>query len=243
MRVIRFLQKNPLVVLTAGVLTIGLAVALIVGMNNNVEGIGSTVGEAAGSVVGNAAGTINGLTVDAPRGLSEGRQEGLSANDTTVYIKENYLDTGKLEVLAASVKITNFNEFSDKLKDLTEMRGNLFFSVDMKDAEVLRDDDGFIIRIPRPTAELFIDNRKTRTLAQIEKKITIFDNAIDGIEEWANTEAKIEENFSDNISNYSDLVKQAEDAARSQVMSMLGSYNVGGKKIKSVVFKAEEEAQ
>lgn len=235
------IEKHPAILFAAGIILIGLSAALFFSLNNNVETIGGTVGETTGSLVGNAVGTINGLTIDAPKGLSEGKQEGLSANDTTVYIKENYLNTGKLEVLAAGVKIYNHNKIPG-YENLTEMCGNLFFSVDMAEAVVLRDDEGFIIQIPRPKVEIFMDSTKTRTLAEA-KSYSFAGDALDGVEEWLNTKAKIEENLSEEITNYNDLMKQAEDAAITQVKSMLSSYNVSGKKIKSVVFKTDEEAQ
>lgn len=231
-------MKIKLYLILAGIAGIVISVVMIIiniSSGNASGDIGTAVGSTIGNTVGNAVGTINGLTIDAANGFKDGKQEGLSAKDTTVSVKESLMETGSLQVLEAGVKILNLGEYSDKYKNLTCVMGELLFSVDLTQAKILAEEDGYIVRIPHPTPEFFLDDTSTKTYAVV--KATIFDgSALNGIEAELNTRNMLEEKFEEYIEGYDDISKQADSAARTQVMSMLNTLNVGGKKLKSIEF-------
>ena len=237
-------MKIKLYLVLGGLAAIAISVVMIViniSTGNVSENIGTAVGSTIGNTVGNAVGTINGLTIDAANGFKDGRQEGLSAKDTTVSVKESLMETGSLQVLEAGVKIVNLGEYSDKYKNLTCVMGELLFSVDLTQAKILADEDGYIVQIPHPTPRFYLDDTGTKTYAVVDKS-TLFDgSALDGIEAELNTRNMLEEKFEQYIEEYDDISKQADSAARTQVMSMLNTLNVGGKKLKRIEFIEEVE--
>lgn len=228
----------------AGIAAIVLSIFLIVGANSQVNSVGENLGTTTGSMVGSVAGMVNGLAIDAGEGFSKGTEQGLSAKDTSVTIKESCERTGSLQVMTATAQIQDFNTFADSYKDITVLMGDLVFSVDLKEAVVLSDTDGYVVQIPHPTPEFYVDESRTKTLAMINDlswKSWFSNDVAKGIEGTLNSRRQLKENFKSAISNYAFLESEADSAALLQVKSMLDSFNVGEKKIKKVTFIETEE--
>ena len=130
--------------------------------------IGSRLGEEAGYSAGKFAGSFEAFS-DYDKAYEEGKAEGLSANDITANVANSIEKLEKLEVLVASVKLTDTHSIGDDYKALYILKGDAIFTVDLSKAEIKKNDDAFYIQIPHPQVELIINQNEIEKIAKYQK--------------------------------------------------------------------------
>ncbi len=233
------IDKQKIFRLLPFVLGAVVIVILCFGVNSFATSVGSGVGKASGAVVGAAVGSANGIKDGVTEGIAAGEEEGLSAEDTTVELGQSIRSVGKLEVLAAGVTLENINKIGKAYMGLYVIQGDAVFTVDLSDTSIVYSDDGTTISvlIPEPEIELYLDQSSTEKLAEVQNfSLTV--SAEDGLREYLNSMAKTKGKTEEYLSNYSDLMQIAEDAAISQVRQLASRVNTGNRSV-TVKFKAD----
>ena len=201
----------------------------------------NSIGNRFGQTVGTAVGSFQALTEDAPAAYAQGKADGLSAADTKVVIKNQIQEVGKLDVLAATAKLTDKHEYGDKYTALYQLGADVIFSVDLSKARVLSDETNIMIMIPLPEGKMNIDSTKTRLIDYVGK-VLFNGKTEDGIDAYVNSLKQIQENATEQIDDYEYLLSQAKESAKSQVLSLARMASAGVTNI-TVAFEVEGEAQ
>ena len=210
------------------------------------EKTGSELGEKAGTLAGNTIGSFNGITKGIEEGKKAGKEDGLSAADTTVDIGSSLKETGKLEVLVASVAITNITKignFDDPdYASLYVVKGNAYYTVDLSLATIYfsEDNTAVSVTIPSPDVRLEINERETEKIDSFQNT-TFEGKSADGYTAYVNSMAKITKETKENIVNYDDLMKQAETASVQRVEELVYSICGGGKVVHVSVDESKSE--
>ncbi len=184
----------------------------------------SGTGDSQGGFVGYVKGSIEG----AAAGKEAGKNEGLSAEDTEVEIIDkihSMSETGKLEVLSASVVVHNKMTMGDDYKNFTISYGNIIFTVDLNEADIDADGKSVNITIPKPESQLTINyNDERNDIVYEDLKHFFSGDAASAYEAGLNSDKKILEKANeDQISNYSMLERTAEEYAVDQVTNLIKS--------------------
>ena len=171
------------------------------------------------------------------KGYDAGKNEGLSAKDTEQVMKNTVEEVGKLEVLVANVKIPEYHSVAKKYEAMYLFRGSAVFTVDLSKAKFNVDDSKVLVLIPKPTAEVKIDNKETE---RIKSRSALFFNGSteEGLEAYLNTLKAIDQVSTDRISNFSELNEMAKEAAKSQLKEIIE--NISGNE-KEITFSFIEE--
>ena len=171
------------------------------------------------------------------KGYDAGKNEGLSAKDTEQVMKNTIEEMGKLEVLVANVKIPEYHSVAKKYEAMYLFRGSAVFTVDLSKAKFNVDDSKVLVLIPKPTAEVKIDNKETE---RIKSRSALFFNGSteEGLEAYLNTLKAIDQVSTDRISNFSELNEMAKEAAKSQLKEIIE--NISGNE-KEITFSFIEE--
>ena len=186
------------------------------------KNIGLAIGESFGEAVGKFDGSISGIA-EIPNAYEEGKKAGLSAEDTKAVIVSSLEETEKLEVLIASVRLTDFNTIGgDKEGDydyaaLYMSNAQAIFTIDLKEAECEFKDGEIQITLPLPKGDLVNGN-------PIEKAFYLkhfyTGSAEDGYEAYVNSYNKIKSVSIEEINNYEVLIEQAKEYGKEQVYQM-----------------------
>ena len=192
-----------------------------------------------GKKLGNVSGSADGITQGLSEGADAGKEKGLSAEDTKVSIYECINETGRLEVLKASVSIGNFHEIGSDYAKLQIYYADVIFAVDLSKAVI--EDKPDKIRIVLPELECSISNNeeKTETIAEYQR-FFFSGSAEDGYTAAHNSRVQLDEKGTEAIDDYPKLVLAAEKSAIRNVKKLVGSVNVNDKEI-DVVFDKEGE--
>lgn len=210
------------------IITITLAAAIIaLGWTRfNAVNIGTSVGSTTGRIVGKAVGSAKGITEGRKNGEEDGRDVGLSAESTTVQIKKLMTSVGNLQVLSAGVTVTNFHELGEAYKELSLVKGDVTFSVDLTDIVVSFNEDKTkaYIYVNEPTSEVHLDWGGTEILAKVQN-VSLGVTAKDGMEACLNSMSQVSEKTEDQIENYTELKEAAERSAEKQIETLVKSIN------------------
>ena len=157
-----------------------------------------------------------------------GKRDGLSAKDTTAKLLADIISTenNKLEVLISSITLTDMHKSDkrfQKYQALYLFSAKVVFTVNMNEIEIINDDNGKIfIMVPNPEAEIFIDNTKTKKLAEMSNQL--FDGSTeDGYTAYLNSMVEIDKNSIESISNYEGLMQMAQQSAISRIKKLAES--------------------
>lgn len=185
------------------------------------KSIGSELGTDTGSLVGKALGSLYGMTDGKEKGKKAGEEAGLSAEDSEAVISTQLHQIENLEVLAASVKLSNFHSIGqeDSLKyyaALYLVNGNVVFTVDMSQAEISAQSDDLHITLPKPAGSLYLDDSSVKKVSEYQTKLFNGD-AESGFNAYLNTMKKIQEASEETLDNYETLLSAAKEAAKQQV--------------------------
>ncbi len=238
----RFDRRN---MIRAGIAAAALILLVICcfGINSLATSMGRGVGNVSGTLVGAAVGSANGIKDGVTEGIQAGIEEGLSAEDTKVELGQAIKSVGKLEVLVAGVTLESINRIGNAYTGLYVIAGDAVFTVDLAETEVLTSEDGsqINISIPEPELSLFLDQSSTEKLAEVQNfSWTV--SAEDGLKEYLNSMAKTKEETEEYLSNYSELMDSARDAAVTQVGQLASRLNVGNAAVR-VVFREEDPTE
>lgn len=189
--------------------------------------VGKNTGTEAGYLVGRALGSWEGMTQGRIEGLEAGKAAGLSAEDTVVNVETKMQQMNNLEVLVASVKMSDIHIIGEKTDyaALYLANGNIVFSVDMSKAVVTYSGNEMKITLPEPKAALYIDQSSVEKVAEYQKHY-FSGSAEDGFDAYLNSMQKISEASAETISNYDELIISAKESAEKQVKMLAQSASV-----------------
>lgn len=198
----------------------------------NAKDLGGGLGTGAGSLVGKAIGSLDGMTRGKTEGTEAGRAAGLSAEDTVAEIANELKRTEELEVLAASVKLSNFHSIGED-KDYAALylvNGNVVFTVDLSTADIIPMADGLHVTLPLPKGTLYIDESSVEKVAEYQRKF-FNGNAEDGFDAYLNTMKHMQEATEETLDNYDTLIAAAKEAAVKQVTLLAQAVSTVSKEI------------
>ena len=233
-----FLNPKRLI-LTGILLILFLVFVWSISLRFRAEAMGAAVGETMGAGSGKLMGSFEAL-LDYREAYAEGKEEGLSAVDTTADIVNRMKECGKLEILAAGVKLNDIHSIGDDYMALYLMKGDAVFTIDLGQAEILEREDGLYITIPEPEMELTVNQNNTEKLAEYQR-YSFSGSAEEGLQAYLNSMAKIDEKSKESIANYEALIQAARDSAETQVTWLVNSISVSKKEVYVNFFEAEEE--
>ena len=218
----KFSKKFPKIT-PSGIVLLLMAILLLFTLycRSRVRSAGSQLGSETGSLVGKAIGSLQGMTEGRSKGRKAGKKAGLSAEDTEAVISNQLHQLENLEVLAASVKLSNFHSIGqeDSFKyyaALYLVNGNVVFTVDMSQAEISAKSDDLYITLPKPVGSLYLDDSSVEKVAEYQTKLFNGD-AEDGFDAYLNTMKNMQEASEETLDNYEALISTAKDAAERQV--------------------------
>lgn len=189
--------------------------------------IGSKAGSSLGNTAGKAIGSLEGITKGRSEGSEAGKKQGLSAEDTKAEISSQIKHMGRLEVMAASVNLSNFHTIGEKNSHryyaaLYLCKGSVVFTVDLNEAEITSDESGLHIELSRPRGTLYIDNSTIEKAAEYQTKF--FDgSAEDGYDAYLNGLKNIQEASTETLDNYEELLENAKDMAKERMVYLVSS--------------------
>ena len=164
------------------------------------------------------------------KGYNAGKKEGLSAKDTELQMKNTVDEIGKLEVLVANVKIPEYHSVGQKYAAMYLFRGSAVFTVDLTKTNIIVNNTDIQVLIPKPVAEVRIDNKETERI--IHRSAKIFNGSTeDGLEAYLNTLKAVDQVSTERISNYSELSEMAKQAAKLQLQDIIKNICGNGKNI------------
>ena len=187
----------------------------------NAKSIGNEIGSDTGSIVGKAVGSFLGMTDGKKKGEQAGRDAGLKAEDTAAVISNQLHRLENLEVLVASVKLSNFHsvgqeDSSKYYAALYLVNGNAVFTVDMSQADISARSGDLYIKLPKPKGSLYLDDSSVEKVAEYQTKL-FNGSAEDGFDAYLNTMTKMQEASEETLDNYGALILAAKEAATNQV--------------------------
>lgn len=216
------------------ILVIGMACVLLytIHLRINATSIGGSLGGGLGTAAGRAVGSFEGITKGRSEGIAEGKTDGLSAEDTEATIENELRQLEKLEVLVASVKLSNFHTNGEKKNyaALYLVNGNVVFTVDMSQVQVTDDGPNKNIVLPKPTGELKLDDSTVEKVAEYQTKL-FNGSAEDGFDTHLKTMKKVQEASEETLDNYDTLVESAEEAAERQVTRLVQAVSSGDRNV------------
>jgi hypothetical protein len=184
----------------------------------NAASLGGGLGTSTGSLAGKAIGSLEGMTVGMAKGTEAGKAEGLSAEDTKAEIVNQIQQVGELEVLVASVKLSNFHTIGDSIDyaALYLVNGNVVFTVDFAQAKIVAENDTLHITFSKPKGNLYLDESSVEKVAEYQRRF-FNGSAEDGFDAYLNTMTKVQEATEDTLDNYDSLIVAAKESAANQV--------------------------
>lgn len=164
MNFLRRILKNRLPVILCVLMFFVLVYTI--NLRINASSTGSSLGASAGSAVGKVIGSLEGMTKGRSEGTAAGKAAGLSAEDTAAEVASQIQQIEQLEVLVASVKLSNFHTIGDNdYAALYLVNGNVVFTVDMSQAVTEAKADGLHVTLPKPVGTLYIDDSSVEKVA------------------------------------------------------------------------------
>lgn len=190
-------------------------VVIMLYIHQNMVAICGTAARTAGTLVGRATGSFEGMTA----GIEDGKNAGLSAEDTTTTIANRIREMNNLEVLIASVSLTNFHSVGEDYASLYQTNAEVVFTVDMDQAQISNDEGVMKIVLPNPVCEIYTDYTSTEKLAEYQKHF--YSGSVEaGVQEYLNSLVKGREVTRETLSNYDELEEAAKESAVQQIEAL-----------------------
>lgn len=231
-KILKKIPKNGIPVILC--VLMGIILANTINLRMNAASLGGGLGTGAGSLVGKAIGSLEGMTTGRVEGAAAGKAAGLSAEDTEAEIANQIQQVEKLEVLVASVKLSNFHtigkEDNPNYAALYLVNGNVVFTVDLSVADISMQSDGLHMVLPKPVGSLYLDDSSVEKVAEYQKKF-FNGSAEDGFDAYLNTMAKIQEATEETLDNYDVLIASARSAAENQVTLLAKSVSTTNRNV------------
>ena len=214
--------KNPMAVLSCilGTVIMLLLLSSVIVCYRNAKAWGTDIGENTGKLVGLAKGSYEGITERIANGREDGKEQGLSAEDTQVMDATGLEGIGRLEVLVASVKLDDYHQIKDDYKAIYVFKADAVFTVDLENAEIKRTDTTVEITLKKPSVELEFNEGETEQIAEWQKHF-YSGKSEDGYNAYINSRREIQNNSTEKIENYEDLMSMAEESAKTQVEALV----------------------
>lgn len=209
-------HRAAIFLVVIGVLAVCISLMFVIPFYIQAAEIGRKVGEDGGKIAGVAVGSFQGITKEIPEGWEDGKQQGLSAEDTEVDVIERIEEIGRLEVLAASVRLDDYLKIADDYSAIYVYKADAIFSVDLKNAEIHREGDNVMIVLGNPAVDFYINEEDTEKIAEWQRRFYSGKTA-DGYTAYINSRAEIEKKAPEEIKNYDTLMDLAKDSAKNQL--------------------------
>lgn len=232
-KLLKRMPNNTLLVVLC--VLVGCVMIYTIYLRINATSMGGGIGAGTGSVVGKAVGSLEGMTKGSIEGTEAGKQAGLSAEDTEAQIVNQIQQMENLEVLVASVKLSNFHTIGQG-KDYAALylvNGNVVFTVDMSKAQIVSEDDKLKVTIPKPVGTLYLDDSSVEKVAEYQRKF-FNGSAEDGFDAYLNTMKEMQEASEETLSNYDDLESSARQAAENQISLIARSVSTAYEEVEIV---------
>ena len=184
-----------------------------------------------------AVGSYHGITDGISAGTQEGHDAGIASDDVQATVSNEISKVGKLDVLAAGVRLKDVLSIGEDYKALYLLKGSIVFSLDLSQASVDAKDSELKIFLPKPEMELYIDETATEKLAEYQAH-SWTGNAHDGYTAYLNSRDKTEDEIKKSLVNYDTLMAQAKEASKNQVKELARAI-CGSDKTISVYFNDE----
>lgn len=199
------------------------------------------MGENAGTIVGSAIGSFEGITKGRSEGKEAGKTAGLSAEDTETEIANEIQKVANLEVLVASVKVTDMHSIGEdnEYSALYLIKGEVVFSVDLESARVKLQNDKLFITLPTPTGKLYFDQSQIDKAAEYQEYY-FSGSAEAGYDAYLNTMEKLHKATAEELDNYDVLLDAARESAERQVTQLVTSANMKNRNV-NVEFEEEQD--
>lgn len=196
--------RNPLLVFCSIVLILSMCFWIV---------IAPVIGTSAGLAIGSWKGATS-----IPEGIQSGTEAGLSAKDTTARIENEMTVSGNLQVLLVDLQLTDLYQQGNDYAALLSIRGEGVFSVDLTQSRVVYSEaqNQITITIPSPTFKHDLYDSSLETIAEYKRSVFNGSTA-NGYHGYLNSRAQIDSQIQDKLPGYSEMVKQANTSALTQV--------------------------
>lgn len=204
--------------------------------------LGQDVGASAGKAVGWAVGSYKGFTEGKANGERDGKAVGLSADDTQSDLVVRLGSIGRLEVLAAGVKLTNVHSIGEDYSAIYLMKGSAVYTVDLEKAQFAFSPDQkyLTITVPEPEIDLYVDENETKKLAEYQKHFYT-GSTRDGFLAYLNTSKNTVKEVRDSMANYDELMSLAKESAVSQISRLAAAVCEEGTEVEILISGSEQE--
>lgn len=195
--------------------------------------IGNDLGEEAGTFAGKAIGSLEGMTIGIEKGTASGKEKGLRAEDTEGEFANKMKQVENLEVLIASVKLSDFHSIGDENVSYAALyiaKGTVVFCVDMSKANISKEGTTLYVELPQPVGKLYIDQQSIEKAGEYQRKF-FNGSAEDGFDAYINTMTQLQETSAETIKNYEELNEAAKKAAENQVKLLASSSSINSNEV------------
>lgn len=204
---------------------------------------GADLGASLGTNSGKLVGSIEGFS-EAAAAYDAGKKIGLSAEDTESRVANTLSRVEKLEVLVASVKLSDCHKVGtagdETYAALYLISGEVVVTVDLGKSKVDDSGENLVIILPEPEAELRLDQEKIERKASYIR--TVFNgSAEDGYDAYLNSMAALSEKSTEELQNYESIIASAKAAAEKQVKELVGATTINEKNVVILFENIEEE--
>lgn len=230
-KIMKKIPETGLLMIICVILVCILIYAII--LRINAEDTGSKLGQTTGEQIGKFVGSFEALT-DYGKAYAEGKEQGLSAEDTTAEIANQIKSISKLEVLVASVKLSDIHTIGEEKNcDYAALylgKGEAVFTVNLNKAEIVDDGEEILITLPKPEMELIVNQSEIKKVAEYQKRF-FSGSSEDGFDAYLNSMSKLVGESEKTLANYDVLVATAQEAAIKQITQLASSVSVGEREI------------
>lgn len=229
----KFFLNGGLVIIFVALLC-GLGVTAYI--HQNMVAICRTAAKTAGTMAGRAVGTYEGMNA----GKEDGKNAGLSAEDSTATIVNRIREMNNLEVLIASVSLTNFHSVGEDYAALYQTNAEVVFTVDMNEAQISNGEEGLQIVLPTPECEIYTDYTSNEKIAEYQKHF--YSGSIEaGVQEYLNSLVKGKDVTKESLSNYDELEEAAKESAIQQIEALENFASVSSAYDVNITFENQED--
>lgn len=205
-------------------------------LRKNIISFAEETGKVYGNLVGSSIGFASAMA-NFGEYVEEGKKAGLDSSDITVDIGNEIKEMKKLDVLVASVKLSDIHTIGKNIDyaALYLVKGEVVFSVDFSKVII----KGNTITLPKPEGELFIDQSTVEKVSEYQRKL-FNGSAEDGFDAYLNSMKKIQMTTTETLDNYDALLEAAKESAKKQIESIACSVSVNSKEY-TISFTDEED--
>lgn len=201
-----------------------LAVRYII--NSFAISIGSNVGSTLGEVVGRAKGSYDGYQ----NGKEEGKQAGIEEQKIDVKLGNKIKLTDNLEVMSVDIQYVDKENIGKDYAILQAYNATVIYSVNLKEAEIIEDEDFIRINLEEVVGKLSIDYEHPQVLDEYSKGT--FGSTEMGVNAAQISQKKIKKGIKNIFEKDDSYTEEARKAAINQVKKLVQKISMNKKEVK-----------